>query len=203
MHRDFRRYFFIQPSYRLVLFGAAAALCGLTMSGTSPSSEAPHGKVQGSGTNFAPVVEKVMPSVVTIFTSRTSKPSDAEGSMADDPVLRRFFGQQGRSQKMQGLGSGVIVNSLGLILTSNHVVDDADKILVGFGSEKREYTAKKIGSDPGTDLAVLKIEGRDFPAITFANSDRIKPGEVVLAIGSPFGLTQTVTSGIISATGRG
>ena len=153
--------------------------------------------------NFAPVVEKVMPSVVTIFTSRSAKPGAAEDPMLDDPLLRRFFGQQGRSQKLQGLGSGVIVNSNGLILTSNHVVDDADKILVGFGSDKREYSAVKVGSDPGTDLAVLKIEGAKFPAITFANSDKIKPGEVVLAIGSPFGLTQTVTAGIISATGRG
>jgi serine protease Do len=141
--------------------------------------------------------------VVTIYTSRTVKSGEAVDSSLETPFSSGAFGQEGHSQKMQGLGSGVIVSVDGLILTSNHVIDGADEILVGFGAEKREHKAKKIGADPGTDLALLKIEGKDLPALVFADSDQVRAGQVVLAMGSPFGLTQTVTMGIISATGRG
>jgi serine protease Do len=104
---------------------------------------------------------------------------------------------------MQGLGSGVIVSADGLILTSNHVIDGANEILVGLAGEKRERKATKVGADAGTDLAILKIDARNLPALPFADSDKLRPGQIVLAIGSPFGLTQTVTMGIVSAVGRG
>src|SRR5207247_7719626 len=89
------------------------------------------------------------------------------------------------------------------ILTANHVVSGAEEIMVGLGNELRKYKAKKIGADPGTDVALLKIEDKNLPAITFADSDKARAGDIVLAIGNPFGLRQTVTMGIISAVGRG
>src|SRR5205814_6751260 len=131
---------------------------------------------------------------------------------SDDPFFRRFFGDQFnrrefRSQpqthKEHNLGSGVIVTKDGYILTNNHVVDGADEIKVAREKEKKQYTAKVVGRDPKTDIAVLKIDAKDVPFITFADSDRIEVGDVVLALGNPFGIGQTVTMGIVSATGRG
>jgi serine protease Do len=185
---------------RVLLAAAWYCTAGLIAAAEEPS------KVKqplGPGTDFSPVVEKVTPSVVTIFTTKTVKPNSNIEGLLDDPVLQRFFGQQGKSQKMRGLGSGVIVSADGFILTSNHVIDGADEILVGMGSEKNERKAKKVGADPGTDLALLKIDGKDLPMLTFADSDKLRPGQIVLAVGSPFGLTQTVTMGIVSAVGRG
>ncbi|HEU0273520.1 MAG TPA: Do family serine endopeptidase, partial [Candidatus Udaeobacter sp.] len=124
----------------------------------------------------------------------------------DDDALRQFFGgqlpRQGK-QTLQGLGSGVIVSPDGYILTANHVVSGAEEIMVGLGTELRKYKAKKVGTDPGTDVALLKIEEKNLPAITFADSDKARAGDIVLAVGNPFGLRQTVTMGIISAIGRG
>jgi serine protease Do len=156
-------------------------------------------------TTFAPVVEKVAPSVVTVFTSQTVSRSAQSFPFSDD-ALRQFFGgqvpRQGK-QTLQGLGSGVIVSPDGYILTANHVVSGAEEIMVGLGTELRKYKAKKIGTDPGTDVALLKIEEKNLPAITFADSDKARAGDIVLAVGNPFGLRQTVTMGIISAIGRG
>src|SRR5213592_3755544 len=122
-------------------------------------------------------------------------------------TLRQFFGgqspQRQGKQTLQGLGSGVIVSPDGYILTANHVVSGADEIMVGLGTELRKYKAKKVGTDPGTDVALLKIDEKTLPAITFADSDKARAGDIVLAIGNPFGLRQTVTMGIISAVGRG
>jgi len=122
-------------------------------------------------------------------------------------ALREFFGgqvpQKQGKQTLEGLGSGVIVSADGYILTANHVVAKADEIMVGLGAELRKYKAKKVGTDPGTDVALLKIDERNLPAITFADSDKARAGDVVLALGNPFGLRQTVTMGIISAVGRG
>src|SRR5213593_891431 len=161
---------------------------------------------QGVTTTFAPVVEKVAPGVVTVFTTQTVSRGVTSFPFGDD-TLRQFFGGQSPQtqgkQTLQGLGSGVIVSPDGYILTANHVVSGADEIMVGLGTELRKYKAKKVGTDPGTDVALLKIEEKNLPAIMFADSDKARAGDIVLAIGNPFGLRQTVTMGIISAVGRG
>ena len=145
--------------------------------------------------SFAPVVEKVAQSVVSVHTSKMVRVPK---------VLRDFFGPNPNGgSTTQGLGSGVIVSSDGYILTNNHVTEGADEIYVTFGAERTRYIAKKVGSDPGTDLALLKIDAKDLPVIPFADSTKAKVGDVVLAVGNPFGLTQTVTMGIISGLGRG
>src|SRR6184192_4402195 len=157
-------------------------------------------------TTFAPIVEKVAPSVVTVFTTQTVSRGGSAFPFSDD-ALRQFFGgqlpQRQGKQTLQGLGSGVIVSADGYILTANHVVSGAEEIMVGLGVDLRKYKAKKIGTDPGTDVALLKIEEKNLPAITFADSDKARAGDIVLAVGNPFGLRQTVTMGIISAVGRG
>lgn len=181
-------------------------------------------QVAGTITTFAPVVEKVAPSVVTISTSKMVKRGESLGQnpMFNDPMFRRFFGipddedatppgnrrrgSEGDTKKRKqsiGLGSGVIVSSEGHVLTNNHVIEGADEILVTIGNGKQEYKAKKIGTDPGTDLAVLKIEATNLRAATFADSDKLRVGDLAIAVGNPFGLTQSVTMGIISALGRG
>jgi len=178
-------------------------------------------QVAGTLTTFAPVVEKVAPNVVTIATSKMVKRgAQQQNPMFNDPMFRRFFGipdapngqeddeapgKGGRKRKQtMGLGSGVIVSPDGHIITNNHVIDGADEILVKVGNEKHEYTAKKIGTDPSTDLAILKIEPlKKLQGITFADSDKIRVGDLAIAVGNPFGLTQSVTMGIVSATGRG
>jgi serine protease Do len=156
-------------------------------------------------TTFAPIVEKVAPSVVTVFTTQTVSRTTLPFPFSDD-TLRQFFGgqlpRQGK-QTLQGLGSGVIASSDGYILTANHVVSGAEEIMVGLGTELRKYKAKKVGTDPGTDVALLKIDEKNLPAITFADSEKARTGDIVLAIGNPFGLRQTVTMGIIIAIGRG
>src|ERR1044071_2578786 len=161
---------------------------------------------EGITTTFAPVVEKVAPSVVTVFTTQTVSRGQTAFSLSDD-ALRQFFGgstpQRQGKQTMQGLGSGVIVSRDGYILTANHVVSGADEILIGLGNDLRRSKAKKIGTDPGTDVALLKIDDNNLPSVTFADSEKARAGDIVLAIGNPFGLRQTVTMGIISAVGRG
>ena len=160
-------------------------------------------------TSFSPVVKKVAPSVVKVFTSLKVK--DAPNAMIpDDPWLRRFFGEEPgergrgpRLPKQHGQGSGVIVTKDGYILTNSHVVENADEVKVALTPDGREYTAKVIGSDPKTDIAVLKIEASDLPFLPLANSDQIEVGDIVLAVGNPFGIGQTVTMGMVSAIGRG
>jgi len=157
---------------------------------------------------FGPVIRKVSPSVVNIYTAKTVKENFRVAPMFDDPFFRDFFGmpfgQQNvpRERREQSLGSGVIVSEDGYILTNNHVVDGADEIKVAFNDDKTTYAAKLIGKDPQTDIAVIKIEGKNFPAITATDSDNVGVGDVVLAIGNPFGVGQTVTMGIVSAKGR-
>src|SRR3989454_134901 len=163
--------------------------------------------------SFSPVVKKVAPSVVNVFTTKTVRnPMPEITPFFDDPFFRQFFGspfgdnegrRQPRTFKERSLGSGVIVTKDGYILTNNHVVDGADEIKVARDKDKKQFTAKVIGRDPRTDIAVLKIDAKDLPFITFADSDKIEVGDVVLALGNPFGIGQTVTMGIVSATGRG
>jgi serine protease Do len=164
-----------------------------------------------SRTGFAPVVKKVLPSVVNISASKVSKmPTGFFEQMPDDPLFRQFFGggnQQFRApreapeQREQALGSGVIVTRDGYILTNNHVVDHATNVKVTLG-DKREFTAKVVGTDPKTDIAVVKIDASNLPLITIGDSSKVQVGDYALAIGDPFGVGQTVTMGIVSATGR-
>jgi S1-C subfamily serine protease len=172
----------------------------------SAAAQEPSPLQQGLITTFAPIVEKVAPSVVTVFTTQTVSRGQTAFPFGDD-TLRQFFGgqlpQRQGKQTLQGLGSGVIVSPDGYILTANHVVSGAEEIMVGLGTDLRKYKARKIGTEPGTDVALLKIDERNLPAITFADSEKARAGDVVLAIGNPFGLRQTVTMGIISAVGRG
>lgn len=158
-----------------------------------------------SGT-FSVAAKKAMPAVVNIFTTSKSAPNPHQQYM-DDPLFKHFFGEQQENsenendQPESSLGSGVIVSEQGLILTNNHVVTAADEIEVAL-ADGRKLSAKVVGTDPDTDLAVIKIEGEHLPAITFADNEKLSVGDVVLAIGNPFGVGQTVTQGIISALGR-
>ena len=158
-----------------------------------------------SVTSFAPVVDRVAPTVVNIFTTRAVRRQLRPHPFFDYGPYRGLDPRQmpAPNRRQQGLGSGVIVTPEGHVLTSNHVIDGADEIMVNVGAEQKSYKATKIGTDPGTDLAVLKIEGEQFPAISFADIDKTRVGDLVLAIGNPFGVGQSVTMGIISAKGRG
>jgi serine protease DegQ len=155
--------------------------------------------------SYSLAVKKAMPSVVNIFTSKKA-PDNPHQKYLDDPAFRQFFGDQlddpdAQAQPENSLGSGVIVSEQGLILTNNHVVASADEIEIAL-ADGRKMSAKVVGTDPDTDLALIKIEADNLPAITFASSDKLSVGDVVLAIGNPFGVGQTVTQGIISALGR-
>jgi serine protease Do len=181
--------------------------CVYTVLFSAPAQQpSPTQPGEGIVTTFAPIVEKVAPSVVTVFTTQTVSRGQTAFPLSDD-MLRQFFGdrapQRQGKQTLQGLGSGVIVSPDGYILTANHVVSGADEIMVGLGNDLRRFKAKKVGTDPGTDVALLKIDENNLPSINFADSDKARAGDIVLAIGNPFGLRQTVTMGIISAVGRG
>ena len=148
------------------------------------------------------------PSVVNISTTRVIKSRDeAPFDFFDDPFFRRFFGDQlphqdvPKEHKEQSLGSGVIVSEDGYIITNNHVIEKAQEIKVLLG-DKRDFKAKLIGADPKTDIAVIKIEAKGLPALSWGDANKLKVGELVFAIGNPFGLNQTVTMGVISAVGR-
>ena len=145
--------------------------------------------------------QKAMPSVVNIYTSKEVQRS--RNPLLNDPALRRFFGEQAgpRAERQSSLGSGVIVSPEGYILTNNHVVESADEIDVAL-ADGRNVAAKVVGTDPETDLAVIKIDLQNLPAITRGHEDAAQVGDVVLAIGNPFGVGQTVTMGIVSALGR-
>ncbi len=160
---------------------------------------------------FVPIVKSASPAVVNIATSRTVDQKSFRSPLMDDPFFRRFFGDKmpngrdnnggKRKRKESSLGSGVIVDSAGYIITNNHVVAGADEIKV-LMSDKREFIGKVVGTDPKTDLAVIKIDAKNLPSVPWGDSDRLEVGEYVLAIGNPFGLNQTITMGIVSAVGR-
>lgn len=207
-----------------IALGGAVALAGTAVAFTQkPKAESftppavderPITREMGSHTSFSPVVKKVVPGVVKVYTTtrvHNTGFGGPQGSDMDD-LLRRFFGEQfqGRAPmrrnfeapRQQGIGSGVIATKDGYILTNNHVVDGADEVKVAL-NDGREFTAKVVGRDPKTDIAVIKIDAKDLPAVPIADSDKVEVGDVVLAIGNPFGIGQTVTTGIVSATGRG
>ncbi len=154
-----------------------------------------------AGLSFRDAAHKAMPSVVNIYTAKIVRQPRAP--LYDNPLLRRFFGEMEEAppERAVSLGSGVIVSPQGHVLTNNHVIEAADEIAVVLPGG-RAVPAKIIGADPETDLAVLQLKIEKPSAITFADSDKIQVGDAVLAIGNPFGVGQTVTFGIVSATGR-
>jgi serine protease Do len=160
------------------------------------------------GASFAPVVKKAAPSIVNIYSTHIVHERLMRNPLFNDPFFRHFWGGQlpngdlERTRREESLGSGVIISPEGYILTANHVVEGADEIKVHLSDNKKECLARVIGTDPPTDVAVLKIDAKDLPAITLADSDQLEVGDIVLAIGDPFGLDHTVTMGIISALGR-
>ena len=151
--------------------------------------------------SFAPAAQRVIPSVVNIFTQQ-KMPSNNHPAL-NDPIFRYFFGDRldERPRQASNLGSGVIVSPNGFILTNHHVIEAADEIQVAI-ENGQTLPARVVGTDPETDRAVLKISANDLPAITFAESDTLRIGDWVLAVGNPFGVGQTVTAGIVSALGR-
>ena len=212
---------FVFVAVGIVIGIVVASDMGWLPSGTAGPDQNPNGIVRpvatapqvpmagGNAKNFVDIAKTVKPAVVNIAASRSGKSGDGpQSSPFDDPFFRRFFGdeffkrdQPHRERKERGQGSGVIVDPNGLILTNNHVVNKADEIRV-FLSDKREFKGKLIGTDTKTDIAVVKIEATGLSTIPLADSDQLEVGEFVLAVGSPFGLTQSVTMGIVSAVGR-
>jgi Do/DeqQ family serine protease len=153
------------------------------------------GRVQ----SYADVLEPVQRAVVSVYSTKIIKER-----IAINPFFRQFFGNipdQERESRQEGLGSGVIVSADGYILTNNHVVEGADELKVTLADD-RDFMAKVVGTDPKTDVAVLKIEAEGLPTVTLADSDKLRVGDVVFAVGNPLGVGQTVTMGIISAKGR-
>ena len=182
---------------------------GLVAAGTAPSAKAtaPAAAVApvAAVSSYAPVVDEVMPAVVTIRVEKKAQMIPTDSQMPDE-MLRRFFGpgmqipRQPRGIE-RGVGSGVLVTHDGYILTNNHVVDGATEVRVEL-PDRRTFDAKVVGTDAPTDLAVVKVEAKDLPTLPIGDSDAVKVGDVVLAVGNPLNIGETVTSGIISAKGR-
>src|SRR5579872_7031386 len=218
--------FLRRPKAAAVALALAVGLGGLAVKGAEqlgiinpPASLKFANADEGPSRNsFAPVVKKVLPTVVNIQSSKMVKTGMSQIPM--DPFFRQFFGgddddsgsmPNGRmprqfrvpqqQQRERGLGSGVIVSPNGYILTNNHVVDGASTVTVTLNS-RHDYKARVVGTDPKTDIAVVKIDATDLPSIVIGDSDKAQIGDYVLAVGNPFGVGQTVTMGIVSATGR-
>jgi serine protease Do len=197
----------LQPS-----FARLAALLGALWLFSTASAQSPDLSVDATPlsqsdrpvTSFAPVIRKVSPSVVNIYTNKISRSAQGNGSFQNPNMP--FFGMPPeripRQRLERSLGSGVIVSRDGYILTNHHVIEGADQILVALQDNQTPFEARLIGTDPQTDIAVVKIEIQDAPAITLADSDLVEVGDIALAIGNPFGIGQTVTMGIVSAKGR-
>jgi serine protease Do len=177
-----------------------------------PKAFLPHPAFAQSGgspgsASIADIAERAAPSVVNVSSSRTVKNAHERAPFFDDPFFRQFFGpgmpEPGEKRQEHGLGSGVVVTADGIVLTNNHVVEGADEIKV-ITADKREFPAKVIGTDAKSDVAVLRLAGdvKGLQPITLGDSSRLRLGDVVLAIGNPFGVGQTITMGIVSAKGR-
>jgi serine protease DegQ len=188
---------FVVSTLRPDLLGSSTR-AGVDVVTTREATPAPASRALSS---YSDAAKKAMPTVVNIYTTKEVKVP--RQPFMDDPVFRYFFGEQSDAQtrRTSSLGSGVIVSDKGYILTNHHVVEAADEIEVAL-ADTRRAKARVVGSDPDTDLAVLKLDLKSLPAVTFAQSEQARVGDIVLAIGNPFGVGQTVTSGIISALGR-
>ncbi|WPD23854.1 MAG: DegQ family serine endoprotease [Candidatus Electrothrix aestuarii] len=191
---------------------AFLALCIFLLTAQARAANLDHdiAMLDRSAKAFSSVVRKAGPAVVYIAVEKTSKGLNGQGQldMFNDPFFEHFFGkkfdrfrQEPSPFKQHEAGSGFLISSEGLILTNNHVVDDADSIRVRL-ADKREFTASVVGTDPQSDVALIKIDGSNLPTLTLGDSDKLEVGEWVIAIGSPFELSQTVTVGIVSAKGR-
>ena len=173
----------------------------ITIAGSEPPSVQSALAVAPTVGSFRDAARKAMASVVNIFTSKDIKVP--RHPLMSDPFLKRFFGDQldDEPQRASSLGSGVIVGADGFLLTNHHVIEAADEIEVAL-TDGRKLSAKLVGTDPETDLAVLHVRSDKLPAVTFGSVDNVRVGDVVLAVGNPFGVGQTVTLGIVSALGR-
>jgi serine protease DegQ len=189
----------LKPEWLPQKAGALARPAPTTAPASAPVAPAPAAAARAE--SFHEAVVRSAPAVVNIFTSKEVRVQ--RSPPINDPLFRRFFGEQfgDETQRATSLGSGVIVSPSGYILTNHHVVETADEIEVALSDGKR-MLAKVVGNDPETDLAVLRVNAEKLPAISFGQSDALRVGDVVLAIGNPFGVGQTVTSGIVSALGR-
>jgi len=187
----------LKPEWAAGVFGGGKVRTSAT---AVPMMEAPPNNAPVAS-SFRGAAKVAMPSVVNVFTSK--KTPQSQNPFLDDPFFRKFFGDRmdEGEEKQISLGSGVIVSSKGYILTNNHVVEAADEIEVAL-ADGRKASAKVVGADPETDLAVIKVDLENLPAITLGRVEDARVGDVVLAIGNPFGVGQTVTMGIISALGR-
>ena len=181
---------------------AALALCGIATAQKAAAQERRLPNASELRLSYAPVVQRVAPAVVNVYAAKTVQ---NRNPLFEDPIFRRFFGvpEGGGSQLQRSLGSGVLVDGSGLIVTNYHVIDGADEVKVSL-ADKREFEASLVLKDQRSDLAVLRIKDGSarFPYLEFANSDALLVGDVVLAIGNPFGVGQTVTHGIVSALAR-
>ncbi|MBM4145348.1 MAG: DegQ family serine endoprotease [Nitrospira sp.] len=199
---------FITSVKALLISGLIVLLsCGAwtySFAGNSEISQQSMDMLSKIGQATAELVGAVRPAVVNISITKTVKTQGGANPFLDDPFFRRFFGDQfkmPKERKSANLGSGVIVDPTGYILTANHVIQGADEIKVTL-SDKREFKGKIVGNDAMTDIGIIKIEADNLPTIKWGDSDALRVGETVLAIGSPYGLSQTVTMGIVSAVGR-
>jgi Do/DeqQ family serine protease len=204
IRRDFLKEAMMIPFFRNA--ATASALCAIVLSSALAPAVAQDRRVPTSPTemklSYAPIVQRVQPAVVNVYAAKTVQ---NRNPLLDDPVFRRFFGGQGMQpeQMQRSLGSGVMVDASGLVVTNNHVIEGADQVKVSL-ADKREFEAEIVLKDSRTDLAVLRIKDskEKFPTLDFSNSDDLLVGDVVLAIGNPFGVGQTVTHGIVSALAR-
>jgi Do/DeqQ family serine protease len=191
--------------FRLIRAAIIAAACA-TLLGSLDPAVAQDRRVPSSPAelrlSYAPIVQRVQPAVVNVYAAKVVQ---NRNPLLDDPIFRRFFGVPGQQpeQMQRSLGSGVIVDASGLVVTNVHVIEGADQVKVSL-SDKREFEAEILLKDPRTDLAVLRLKDakEKFPTLDFTNSDELLVGDVVMAIGNPFGVGQTVTHGIISALAR-
>jgi serine protease Do len=198
---------FMKATFIPIVFLAAFACCGNTNADKKPEP-APTINLETNKPTFSRVIKKVAPCIVNIYSVKTVEADPQLEAIMNNPMLRDLFGDQLDSAKTkkhqeQALGSGVIISKDGYILTNFHVVDGADEVDVSLANSEKEYKAKVIGTDAATDLSVLKISAKDLPVAELGDSDDLQVGDVALAVGNPFGVGQTVTMGIVSATGRG
>lgn len=168
--------------------------------------EAPPRRVGGIAASYADMLDRIKPAIVSVFTTKKIEMQQLDHPLLRDPFFRRFFGpqlDQAPEQFFQpGLGSGVVITPDGYILTNNHVVEGADEIKVKFAGNKKQFEATVVGTDPQSDVAVIKIEAEGLAVAPLADSTKVRVGDIVLAIGSPLNYEQTVTMGIVSALGR-
>ena len=182
-----------------LLAAAVSALTPLLQSASAQERRVPSGPVEVQ-LSFAPVVRRVAPAVVNVYAARVI---ENRNPFMNDPFFRQFFGAVPREQVQRSLGSGVIVDPSGLVVTNNHVIEGASAVKISL-ADKREFEAEIVLKDEHSDLTILRIKGANerFPVLEFGNSDELQVGDVVLAIGDPFGVGQTVTHGIVSAVAR-